>query len=218
MCKPHHDENFWEGKTLSFLGDSITAFENYQYKVQQLLRAGDVNSYGLAGSTISGPSEWSFVGRAPAVATDSDLVFVFGGTNDYHYNMQIGTFSDAAEWNSEEDHGTKARETFYGALGFLCRVLKKQCPRAQIVFATPLQRIMEAESGENGINQLGYRLEDYCRAIREVCGAYGIAVADLNRNSRITEETAAQYLYDGLHPNEEGFVILAGDIAAELMK
>lgn len=193
------------GKTISFLGDSITAFHVYQYQVQELVHAAAVNNYGVPGSAIGSSDETSFTARASQIAPESDLVFVFGATNDFHYNIPLGQMSDAA-----------ASGSFFAGTKLLIELLKKQCPKADLIFATPLQRVMEAENGHDGINALGLELKQYVGAMLEVCEACGVPVVDLFHHSRITVSTAAAYLSDGLHPNEIGLSVLAEDIAEGL--
>lgn len=192
-------------KSISFLGDSITAFNIYQYQVQDLINAKTIYNYGVPGSTISGSDEISFINRASQVTPDSDIVFVFGGTNDFHYNRPLGQMSDAV-----------SAETFYAGVKLLIQSLQKQCPKSAIIFATPLQRTMEAENGHDGINALGYELKQYVEALLQVCQNNSIPVIDLFHNSRITVANACDYLSDGLHPNDTGLTILAEDIAQGL--
>ena len=80
--------------TISFLGDSITAFNIYQYQVQKLVKAKSINSYGVPGSTISGNAQESFINRVSQIDPASDLVFVFGGVNDFYFSMPLGQMSD----------------------------------------------------------------------------------------------------------------------------
>ena len=193
------------GKNISFLGDSITAFNIYQYRVQELIKAETINNYGVPGSTISGNDEISFIKRVSQIDPASDIVFVFGGTNDFHYSLPLGQILDFP-----------SPDSYYAAIKLLIQLLKQQCPKADIVFATPLQRTMEAENGNNGLNVLGNELKQYVDALLEVCQSNNVPVIDLYHNSRITVSNACDYLSDGLHPNDTGLTILAEDIAQGL--
>lgn len=196
----------WAGKKVAFLGDSITEFNNYQYKVQDILGFETVYNHGKTGTAITGSESWSFTNRAESIEEDADVIFVFGGTNDYHYSKKLG-----------DDNGRANTYTFYGAVRTLCDRLTTAYPKAHIVFATPLKRVMEAEQGSEGVNKEGCTLEDYAEAIKTVCSAYeNISVIDLYNESAIGIDNAPEYLYDGLHPNESGFAVLAQDIAESL--
>ena len=49
-----------------------------------------------------------------------------------------------------------------------------------------------------------------------VCADFQIPVLDFYNTSAITEKTADQYLFDGLHPNQDGFQVIARELAAFL--
>ena len=98
----------------------------------------------------------------------------------------------------------------------LCEILTEQHPDAVIVFATPLQRTNPADQGVDGKNRQGLKLSAYADAIIHVCAEFEIPVLDFYNTSAITEETSQQYLFDGLHPNTDGFIVMAKEIAAYL--
>ena len=200
----YKSENYWTGKTLAFLGDSITEMAGYQGRVKRLLGAKKIDTYAVGGTTISGRNQ-SFTVRAPEIEADADLIFVLGGTNDFHINTPIGAITDQAN-----------TETFYGAVRLLCEILTEQHPDAVIVFATPLQRTNPADQGVDGKNRQGLKLSAYADAIIHVCAEFEIPVLDFYNTSAITEETSQQYLFDGLHPNTDGFIVMAKEIAAYL--
>lgn len=192
--------------TISFLGDSITAFNIYQYQVQKLVKAKSINSYGVPGSTISGNAQESFINRVSQIDSASDLVFIFGGVNDFYFSMPLGQMSDLPSCDS-----------FYAGVKLLIQLIKEQCIKATVVFATPLQCTIEAENGHDGRNLHGYGLEQYVQAILEVCQNEHVPVIDLFHGSRLTATNASEYLSDGVHPNERGLTILAQDIAQGLI-
>ena len=119
---------------------------------------------------------------------DAELVVVFGGTNDFgHGDAPLGSMSDRTPY------------TFYGACHKLIRKMMERYPEAEIVFMTPLHRVVE-ERGER-------RLKDFVAAIREVTEFYGIPVLDLYAVSGIQPQVDTNKLLfapDGLHPNEAG--------------
>ena len=116
------------------------------------------------------------------------MIVVFGGTNDFgHGDAPLG------------NRGDKSPYTFYGACDLLIRRLLMHCPKAEIVFMTPLHRLVEEQNGR--------KLIDYIEAIRQVTEYYGIPLVDLYATSGIQPKLAImQELYcpDGLHPNEAG--------------
>ena len=187
----------WYTKKASFFGDSITA-ENGSYVeyLKTLLGLETAYNCGVAGTSISGTDDDAFVNRYGNYSnefSDSDLIFIFGGTNDFGQNAALGNIE-----NTSSD-----TTTFYGALKNLCENLSDLYPQAEIVFATPIYR--------NDYN--GIKLSNYCQAIKDVCNEYNIKCLDLYNESGITADNKDKYLRDGVHPTPEGYAMLAENIA-----
>ena len=199
---------------VSFLGDSITegvgasSADTRYTAVFEKLSGYTVKNYGISGTRIArnhNPSpnprnDNPFIDRVEEIDKDTDIVVVFGGTNDFgHGDGGLGHFY------SDDEH------TFYGALHLLIRRLTEHLPSARIVFMTPLHRISE----RTAINEYGYPtspLWAYCDAIREVCEYYSVPVLDLFRISGIQpslEIHRKKYMPDGLHPSDDGARIIA---------
>lgn len=195
---------YWEGKRVAFLGDSITEMNGYQGLLRRYLNTSRGFTHAVSGTQLTGLDR-SFTQRAEEITEQVDLIFVFGGTNDFHVGAPIGTPDDKA-----------STETFCGAVRKVCEILTAQHPDALIVFATPLQRTNPPGTGEHDKNSLGLSLAAYRQAIIDVCAQFKIPVLDFYNTSEITEQTAEQYLFDGLHPNQEGFKVIAREIAQYL--
>lgn len=204
-----------KGKTLLFLGDSITAGsgvsskeETYWYRLGQKTGASCIG-YGVGGTRIAEQQQpdgfealGNFCTRAQQMQKTADAIIVFGGTNDYgHGDAPLGTPQD------------RTPKTFYGALHTLILYLLNAYPTAQIVFLTPLHRVGEADRlyNERGMRLSG-NLQTYVDIILAVCGEYGLPVLDLFRTSGlqpnvpIIKET---FVPDGLHPSAAGHRRLA---------
>lgn len=192
-------KGFWKGKKLAFLGDSITELDGYQRRVAGKLGASDLYVHAVSGTQISGTSS-SFTQRCEEIPSDADLIFVFGGTNDFHVGVPLGLPSDES-----------CTETFCGAVKLLCEKLETSHPDALIVFATPLQRTCFPGTGEE-LNSQGVKCSAYRDAIVNVCSGFNIPVLDFYYTSKITEETSKEYLFDGLHPNADGFRVISDEI------
>ena len=106
---------------INALGDSITygsgtddSSSVYVNQVAKVLGADKVNNYGLPSSPISDTvnpalseeenENLSFLSRAPEMEKDADIIFVFGGVNDYSLNVPMG------------DDDDDSAETFSGSL------------------------------------------------------------------------------------------------------
>ncbi len=199
-----------KGKTILFLGDSITfgkgaSCQEKRYADLVTVEGEFANgvNYGVGGTRIAKQIVEveerygeTFETRALRMQEKADIVVVFGGTNDYgHGDAPIGNFGDTTI------------DTFYGAMDSLLNFLVNKYPLATIVWLTPIHRKDE----NHLINSRGFRtggkLCDYVQAEKEVCQKYGIALLDLYSTSGICPDIPVNYeLYtiDGLHPNDKG--------------
>ncbi len=192
-----------EGKKAAFLGDSITEGHGlkgtegaYWNLLKEREHLAEIYVDGIGGTRFTKqwtPSEnprhdMDFVPRVDRIPGDADVIVVFGGTNDFgHGDAPLG------------NRGDKSPYTFYGACDLLIRRLLMHCPKAEIVFMTPLHRLVDEQNGR--------KLIDYIEAIRQVTEYYCIPLVDLYATSGIQPKLAImQELYcpDGLHPNEAG--------------
>ena len=210
-----------KGKKINFLGDSITegccatAPElGYVEVLKQIAGLDEAKNYGIGGTRIARqkmPSaeakyDLDFCLRAKDLDHDADIIFVFGGTNDHgHGDAPMGTDAD------------RTPDTFIGSCHYLFRLLTEEFPASAIVIATPLHR--SDENTPKGIE--GWVLKDYVDVIRRTANKYNLPLLDLFETSKIKAhipEIAAQLTTDGLHPNDEGHLILAKEIQGFLEK
>ncbi len=206
-----------QNKIITVLGDSITegvgtsAPEHiYQNVLGRMVGAARVDNFGVSGTRFAiqhGPNPTypdAFTMRYLCMPTDSDLVLVFGGTNDYgHGNAPFGEMSD------------RTADTFCGACHVLFRGLVERYPAARIVIMTPLQRC----EGNNPCPNSGRPLVDYVDTIIAIAAEYSLPVLDLYRTAGICPDIPCQrerYMPDGLHPNDAGAYRMAERIAGFL--
>lgn len=207
-----------KGLTLNFLGDSITEGHGttgpekvFHQIIKEKYDLEYAYNYGIGGTRIARQlvpekeaTKWDlyFELRAETMDRKADAVVVFGGTNDYgHGDAPFG------ELDSEDLY------TFCGAVNSLINKLEGDFPKAKIIFMTPLHRLNE----EHPSALTGKNLEDYVKAIREICKKRGIAVIDLFEINPL-DPADAELVPDGLHPSDKGHSIMADVIAAELIK
>jgi lysophospholipase L1-like esterase len=219
----NNNGSYWTGKTIAFLGDSITkglytavgsstpseqAERPYPSIVAATLDATCLN-YGVSGTSISATTNTMptqcFIARVNAMQANCDLIVVLGGTNDYATSVPLGTLEDTTDIS------------FYGAVNVLCNKLIAKYPSSRIVFITPLLR--DYQSRGEGTNNMGYTLEDIREAIYEVAsGRYGLMVLDGKKIGLSPYNTTwrATYICDGLHPNPIGHELIGKNIARML--
>ncbi|MBQ9098197.1 MAG: SGNH/GDSL hydrolase family protein [Clostridia bacterium] len=198
------------GKTVCFLGDSITEGAGASAKEKcfvSLFAAAHpeatVHNFGIGGTRIAKqttPSEnprWDldFVSRVPQMPDEADVICVFGGTNDFgHGDARFGHWGD------------KTNDTFWGALYTLSMDLINKYPTARIVFFTPLHRNTKLAPRDKGDGF--WSLDDYAEAIRKNAAYFAFPVLDLRTQSGIQPQVpvlAEKFTKDGLHPNDAGY-------------
>jgi len=198
-----------KGKTIVFLGDSITegvgtsCVENrYSDVLVKMAEFGNNYNYGISGTRIARQQKidpehlkWdenAFTERFDKMEDDADIVMVFGGTNDYgHGDAPFGCFED------------RTIDTYCGALHCLMKGLIEKYPAARIVFVTPLHRA-DDENPSAG-NQLP--LKAYVDKIKETAEYYSLPLLDLFASAGICPDIQIQkemFVPDGLHPNDAG--------------
>lgn len=202
-----------KGLKINFLGDSITkgsgSSDNDTKSFVALMgsKYGAIcRNYGIGGTRIARkvtPSEipehdLDYCGRFANMDDDADMIFIFGGTNDFgHGDAPIGRDIDRTPY------------TFYGALHTLYSGVINKYPTAKICVITPLHRLVE--ENKNG------KLIDFVKVVREVAEFYSLPVLDLYANLGINPQVPIMketYMPDGLHPNDKGYELLAEKIAA----
>ena len=204
-----------QGKSIAFLGDSITegvgaSAEKYIYHQVLKERSGLQNAYnfGISGTRFARQRvvsenprfDLDFISRVDELPEDVDAVVVFGGTNDFgHGDAPFGEMHDRTEW------------TFYGACHILMQKLINKYPEKPIVFMTPLHRENET-SNDNWKTPKNLTLKDYVHAIKEVAQSYSIPVLDLYSVAGMQPQIEVQnkaFFADGLHPNDKGYARIA---------
>lgn len=196
---------------IDFLGDSITEGAGsscvekcFVERVGQILHC-QVLNHGIGGTRFahqSKPSDdtrWDldFCYRLKDLDKNADLVFVFGGTNDFGHG-------DAPIGNKEDN----TPSTFYGACNYIAQSLLKKYKKDQITFILPLPRHDEDNPyGEGNKEKASLNLEGYKNIIKEVLDKYGITYLDFSKEFGKAKEN--KLFYDGLHPSDEGHDLLA---------
>lgn len=199
-------------KKIGFLGDSITyglgASVPYPSVIQNNTQCISTN-YGISGNSIAkagsnaqeNAQENPMCVRYTQMANDLDYILVFGGTNDYEYQIPLGNEDST---NIEE---------FNGALNTLILGLIEKYPGKPILFLTPLFRSLKHETG--------IKFMSYVEAIKSRCAYYSIPCFNLTENSTIKSliDIINQKYYvnqDRLHPNNDGQAIIGRIIQHQL--
>lgn len=226
--------NPWFGKTYAAIGDSITygfiprnspgGDGTGRLRSYARIAAGNLGmnffNYGISGNYLSHTSSNNgMCERYVNMVDTADLITFMGGTNDFRYNVPLGTFSD------------RINTTYYGALHILMQGLYTKyiggvspeigCKK-QIVAITPIKMLDKSKSSlantiENNANIL-YQWDGWIDAVKEVAAFYSIPVFDAYNLSGINPHLDRTlhgfygdytgyynpYITDGTHPTVEG--------------
>lgn len=195
----------FSGKKLTFLGDSITYgvdgmggqhMMSYPLPVlvQKELGAKTAINLGISGSTLcTAPDSLGttydhhpFVNRVNTIPSDSDIVCVFGGVNDYALGLPLGAI--------EDENG----DTVYGALNGIMTQIKTRCPNAFVFLMTPFglgQWKLDASPAD-------YELTDVVTAIKLIGEKFNAPVLDLYNDSGWRQTEMLDSNSDGIHPSQ----------------
>ena len=191
------------GKTVAFLGDSITAANLYGLYTRRFaeISGATVTNYGVGGKCYA---DDEIAGQAASLTGTENVVVMMGGTNDFNQSKVIGDIY-------AESGGAIAipsSTTFCGGLHDAIQAVYAKCPTAQVVIITPPQK----SSGWTK-NNVGKYLYEYADAIKDVAKLYGIPVVDQFANCGINPVMSAMkskyFNSDGTHPNNTYHMLLA---------
>ena len=195
-----------------------------------LLTTNAKNANVAVGSTawcVQGPTKGDnrFITRVKSEYLNAaDLIVVFGGTNDFTYDSKsIGDLFVEQTITTTTNRGDKQKvapsdtDKFAGALHELILAIRAIKPVTPIVFMTPLNR-GNYNSSNNPTsaqcNSNGDYLQDYTKAIKEICSFYSIPVFESDKHFPVDFQVDSYnnlktgYSADGLHPNDKGHILL----------
>ncbi len=214
---------------ISILGDSITAatnldeeqqaLYNYPKLLSEILNCEVVN-LGIGGSVVSRcASNHPMVERWNEIPDDSDIIIIFGGTNDclFENKWQFGHVEYDLRMN---------KETFCGDLDEMCSAVewkyKDNIPDRYVkfIYINPMSTILNdgvyATDPGNMVEQ-----RTFAEAINEIVPPYGFDVIDLYNQNFLNShdpDINHNYVTDGVHPNPDGYEILAEHIASQIIQ
>ena len=212
-----------EGKSILFLGDSITEGVGVQNRKNNrydnvLLRECKLSAtynYGVSGTRLAHQSAASenprhdlcFCSRAYDMTSAADVVVVYGGVNDYiHGDAPIGEMGD------------KTPATFAGGVYFLMKLLCEKYPGKPVVFLTPARCVYGDFVVHTEPSRHPYKKDDamplitYVDIIKQTASEFGVHVLDLYHTlpiNPVDKEEREKYTSDGLHFNDAGHRVLA---------
>ena len=202
-------ESWYKGKKICVYGDSVTEQNKWQSFVSSYFNCSFYNR-GVGGTTVtqinSSTNHMSGDTRIETIPTDSDVVLVFGGHNDW----------SSASINMGDIKTDELSESvsFKSAFALMLKKIQTRCPNAKIITMTPVGgRTEEASTNQN--KQFYIRdlcMTDFANAVKEISAYYGIPCIDINANSGINTLNHTTYIADLIHPNLEGGKLIANEV------
>lgn len=211
-------------KKISIIGDSISTDngggdagliypQQYWARMEYYLGC-EIFRDAIGGTTITQG------GQAPAFVVPSryeslnsvftpDIVFIFGGINDFLQGIPLGTAADAVN------------TTFYGALKELYSNILYRMPNARVFHITPAHTTFTQHGSfinrypEFNSNS-GLFLSDYIEAIEKISRRFGVGLIDVNQNSGITQYNIETLSSDKIHFKAKGHEMVYNTIVNTL--
>ncbi|MEO1950878.1 SGNH/GDSL hydrolase family protein [Thioclava sp.] len=194
-------DSLFTGMKWAALGTSITDQNKYVSSLTTLLGTTTQN-LGVSGGSLadgSDPGALAVYNEIPNIDSDTDLVTIEAGTNDFgKRNSTLGSL------------GYTTTATFYGALYAAVVAIQSQAPNAKIVFLTPYSAdsrfpnwsITTTDADGNGFI-------DFQQAVRDVANYLGFPCIDVGGEGGFGYLTNGPITVDGLHPNDLGGQVFA---------
>jgi len=230
------DKKVIENSTIDFsdvkitiMGDSLTEGSNlseedrakYAYPVilQEILGCKEIVNLGIGGSSISEIGDYAMVERWTDIPKDSDIIIVFGGTNDM-------LFENKWEYGFLEYNKRIKSETFCGDLDKLCSKIEyvyrdyNEDNYCKLLFVNP---------PSNTLSDVYYNLDtgnhvepkEFAKALSQIPTEYSFEVIDFYNNNILNthdSKVQAEFMPDGIHGNAEGYRIIAEHIASQIIQ
>lgn len=227
-------ENFYNGKTIACIGDSITqgvgasnTAHRYASVLAGLLGATEIN-LGVSGTVLctGGHRTCNIDNLTSGKISGADVVTIMMGVNDWDQAVKNGMFGGSQVYPANSTYyalgtlGSDDTTTIYGALKMWCERVKeiRETPgfeNTKFFFVTPIitswnNSVTSAQDfNQDKTNVHGFKFRDICKAIIETCAMYYIPVLDMNKFSGIyyngeDDKTTNLYFGDGIHPNDAG--------------
>ena len=206
------ESNYYSGKKISFLGDSITcgvgatntATERYSTVLSNMLGATE-NNMGNSGWVIAtGGVRNSQLQNISKIPTDSSLVVVMLGTNDQN-------LANNSQYMLGKD-GDTVTTTVWGAAETMCKQLAQRFEGKEtkiIICTPPIQR----NYSNDKLNGAGYSLRDISNVLMTCARRNGLLYADVNDCGYLTDSD----MNDQLHPNTSGHEKIAQYLAKYIL-
>ncbi len=186
------------GKTMLTVADSIFDFTDNKIAdmVQNILRGSRFDHLyidNIGGSTIAPYNDRSIVSHIKSglyeAFPEPDIILLQRGTNDVH-NVGVNRYQMGSIGSDET--------TLIGAVEYTMNYFRNKWPNARIIWSTSIYRT-------GGYQNL---YSTFHEALFELGPRYNVEIFDLHTAVGIDQDNYTNYLYDGIHLNDAGKVLM----------
>jgi len=215
---------------ITIMGDSLTeasnlseeekGLYNWPTQLKDILNCKEVVNLGIGGSTVSScVAHYPMCKRWTDIPKDSDIIIVMGGSNDmlFENKWQFGEL----EYNKRmiDDTFCGDLDRMLSSMAYTYRETNDE-NYCKLIYINPPSTILNdavyASDPNNMIHQ-----RSFAEAINTIAPTYGFEVIDMYNNNILNShdpDINAQYVYDGIHCNKEGYKIMAEHVASQIIQ
>lgn len=213
---------------ITIMGDSITTgvqlkddelYLTYPNVLKEILGCKEIVNLGIGGSAVSRAGNYAMVERWSDIPKDSDIIIIFGASNDC-------LFETHEQFGSIAYDNRKVQGTFCGDLDEMLSAIEQEYQTeneegwAKLIYINPPSTTLNSVEYQNDSENIVHQ-SAFAEAINTIAPEYGFEVIDLYNNNILNchdAEVNAQLVPDGIHPNAEGHRILAEHIASQIIQ
>lgn len=230
------DKKVIENSTIDFsdvkitiLGDSISAgntldeeeqdIYSYPAQLKEILGCKEVLNLSIGGSSVSELGDNAMVNRWREIPKDSDIIIVFGGTNDM-------LFENKWDFGFIEYERRIKDETFCGDYDTLVSKIEYRYLEhnkenyCKLICVNPPSTIKATEFYNTRPDNLIHQSQ-FAAAINQIAPEYSFEVIDFYNNNILNthdSDIVENFMPDGIHGNAEGYRIMAEHIASQIIQ
>lgn len=197
------DSLIFKGKKAAVIGDSITADGSFTVPLQNILGLSSLQNLGIGGQ---GYINGSFDNQVDTITSDTSLIVLAGGINDFRLSIPLGETKDMEGFSS-----------FYSSLyNTFKNVAEKHSDKKIIValYHNNKEHVHNYPSW-NTQNNIGKYSWEYIEAMKQRARMFGFPVADVYGESGINVQDHCTT--DGIHLNADGGMRMAEIIKDKIL-